>query len=568
MKAMMQKIWTLPPAIPVEIEAALRVWSPLQSRLLALRGAQNVDQAELFLRRLTPHSTDPFGLKDMQLAVDRIQAAIKQRELVVVYGDYDADGVTSTALLTSALSQLGAKVTWYVPDRFHEGYGLNERAVQKLADEGATLIVTVDCGIRAHAQTRYANNLGVDVIVTDHHLPDESLPEALAVIDPKQGDDDYPYDGFAGVGLAYKLVEALYESAGRDDTAQFLELVAIGTIADLAPLRSENRMLVSLGLENLNASNRMGCLALIELAGYRQGNLDSSSVGFGLGPRINAAGRMEHARHAVELLLTQDEFRAKELALRLNDYNNKRRRITVENLELARQQSVADGSIPMLILASHADYHEGVVGLAASRLVDEFYRPAMLIKESAKIHKGSARSIPEFHITNALDQCGDLLVKHGGHASAAGFSIKKENLSDFHEKMAELATAQLEGEDLRPKIELEAEVEFSELTDELMEFLDQLAPFGEGNPSPLFGTRNAQVLSKRVVGADRRHLKLSLRQGNRVFDAIAFGLAELYSSLGREVDIAYRFERNEFKGIQTMQLNMRDIRNAEGSTSS
>lgn len=558
----MQKIWNLPPAITPEIDQALSHWTPLERRLLALRGIQNAEQAELFLQRKITASTDPFALKDMRQAVDRIQLAMRQTENIVIYGDYDADGVTATALLTGALSQLGAQVDWYVPDRFQEGYGLNVAALEKLAADGTTLIITVDCGIRSHPQTQFANDRGIDVIITDHHLPDDTLPNALAVIDPKRAEDDYPYDGLAGVGLAYKLAEALYHDAGREDVTQFLDLVAIGSIADLAPMQGENRGLVSQGLEKLNASHRMGVLALIDMAGYRQGNLDSNSIGFGLAPRINASGRMAHARHAVELLLTTDEFRANELAIQINDFNNKRRRVTVENLDLARRQTVTTGSIPFLILASHADYHEGVVGLAASRLVDEFYRPAMLIKEYEEVHKGSARSIPEFHITDALDQCARFLVRHGGHASAAGFSIQKENLADFQVQMTELASAQLEGQDLRPKIELQSEVEFSELTEELLRFLDQLAPFGERNPSPLFETRDALVLSKRVVGADRRHMKLSLRQGNRVFDAIAFGQAGHYNTLGREVDVAYRFERNEFQGVQSLQLNVRDIRNA------
>lgn len=561
---MIRKKWSIAAPTSPEVEQALGQLPAMQRRLLALRGVQNMEQAELFLKRQTPYATDPFALTDMRPAVDRIQAAIQQRERMAVYGDYDADGVTATALLTSALEQLGADVSWHVPNRFRDGYGLNESAVQKLASEGVRVILTVDCGIRSHAQTQFANQQGLDVIITDHHLPDQTLPQALAVIDPKREDDRYPFDGLAGVGLAYKLAQALFLDAGREIRAQFTDLVAIGTVADLAPLSGENRMLVARGLENLNTNTRMGSLALIEIAGYRQGNIDSNSIGFGLAPRINAAGRMDDAAQAVELMLTQDEFRANELAIRLNDLNRDRRKITSDNLELARDQIRTDRAVPDLIFASHADFNEGVVGLAASRLLDEFYRPAVLIKEYAAVHKGSARSIPEFHITEALDQCRDLLAKHGGHASAAGFSLPAENLAEFRERLTGLAIEKLEGQDLRPKLELEAQVDFSDLVPELMEFLDQLQPSGQGNPAPIFGTRGAQVLSKRVVGGDASHLKLSLRQGNKVFDAIAFGQADRYSSLGREVDLAYRFERNEFKGIQTMQLNVLDIRAAEG----
>ena len=554
---MTAKRWIRPEPLKPETRAGLE---PAQLAILARRGISTDSEVEEFLGRRYRQNTDPFQLNDMDRAIERLQSARDAGERVVVFGDYDADGTTSTALLVGVFESLGFDTDWYIPSRFTEGYGLNESALSKLRSAGAEVVVSVDCGIRSNAVVEHANQEGLDIIITDHHLPGPELPLAKAVVDPNREDDSYPYKGLAGVGIAYKLAEALTQSIGDGGAAEHLDLVAVGTIADLAPLTDENRYLVSQGIEKLNNSTSPGLRALSEFAGYKQGSIDSSSIGFGLGPRLNAAGRIADARLAVELLLAKDGSSAWESAGKLDRLNRERQDLTIEALELARRTALENRQSDHLLVATGTDFHEGVLGLAAGRLMDEFYRPALVARLDEGVLRGSARSIPEFHITEALQACSDLLIKFGGHAQAAGFSLVAENQKPFVERLAELAADSLYGLELMPSLDIDASLEFTELDDDLMSFIDRLQPCGQANPYPVFSTSGVEILSKRTVGKGGRHLKLTVRQSGKVFDGIAFGFGKQISELSERSEIAYRLERNEFRGVTTLQLNVQDLR--------
>ena len=552
------KRWIRPDHFSGEVIAGL---TPTQTAILSHRDLTSEQEIAAFLDKRYGNSTDPFQLKDMDRAVDRLQSARRADERVSVFGDYDADGTTATALLTGVLRSLGFDTGWYVPNRFTEGYGLNESALTEIRGSGTAVVISVDCGIRSNAVVESAGREGLEVIITDHHLPGPELPPALAVIDPNRDDDPYPYKGLAGVGVAYKLAEGLIQSSGGGNLTEQLDLLAVGTIADLAPLTDENRQLVAAGIEQLNTATRPGLRALSEFAGHKQGSISSSSsVGFGLGPRLNAAGRLADASLAVELLLARDGTAAWERAGELDRLNRERQDLTIETLERARANALENRQSEHLLLAAAPEFHEGVLGLAAGRLVEEFYRPALVARITGEEMRGSARSIPEFHITDALQACSDLLLRFGGHAQAAGFSLLVENREPFMSRLAELAGDKLSGLDLMPSLAIDASLDFGELNDELMAFIDRLQPCGQANPYPVFSTSGVEILSKRVVGKGGRHLKLTVRQSGKVFDAIAFGFGKQIGELSKRLEMAYRLERNEFRGVVSLQLNVQDLR--------
>lgn len=551
------KRWIHPGPFSGEAIAGL---TSTQTAILSQRDLTSEQEIAAFLDKRYGDSTDPFQLRDMDRAVDRLQSARRADERVVVFGDYDADGTTATALLTGVLRSLGFDTGWYVPNRFTEGYGLNESALTEIRGAGTAVVISVDCGIRSNAIVESAGREGLEVIITDHHLPGPELPSALAVIDPNRDDDQYPYKGLAGVGLAYKLAEGLIQSSGGGSLAEQLDLLAVGTIADLAPLTDENRQLVAAGIEQLNAATRPGLRALSEFAGHKQGSISSSSVGFGLGPRLNAAGRLADASLAVELLLAKDGTAAWERAGELDRLNRERQDLTIETLERARASALDNRQSEHLLLAAAPDFHEGVLGLAAGKLVEEFYRPALVARIEGEEMRGSARSIPEFHITEALQACSDLLLRFGGHAQAAGFSLLTKNREPFMSRLTVLAADKLSGLDLMPSLAIDASLEFGELDDELMAFIDRLQPCGQANPYPVFSTSGVEILSKRVVGKGGSHLKLTVRQSGKVFDAIAFGFGRQIGELSNRLEMAYRLERNEFRGVVSLQLNVQDLR--------
>jgi single-stranded-DNA-specific exonuclease len=540
------KRWIWPEKELVLFDKSLECYTPVERRLLQGRGIMTNQDADAFLNNTPPEIDDPFAIRNMDKAIKRILSAMGAGEHVVIYGDYDADGITATTLLIEALREERLKVDYYIPDRMTEGYGLHNEALDFIKSLGANLVITVDCGIRAIEEIRYAKSLGLEVIVTDHHAPGPELPEAYTIINPKQEGDTYPFKGLAGVGLAYKVYQALRSKIGKETSQDKLELVAIGTIADLAPLNGENRYLVAKGLQSLNNTKRLGLKALAEVARVSNKTIDADTVGFALGPRINAAGRLESAQKALELMITEDRECAKELALELDQINRRRQKLTGQVVELARMQVINQSRIRNLIFAAHPEFHEGIVGLAASRLVEEFYKPAIVATKGEEFTRGSARSIPGFH-------------QYGGHSSAAGFTVPTSELDNFWEKLEIFAEGKMEDLEIIPKVEVEAEVSFSDITNELLEFVESLQPCGIGNPKPLFGARGVQVLNKRGVGREQKHLKLTLKSEGRIFDAIAFRKGHLVEELPPMIDAAFYIERNIYMGYESIQMNIQEI---------
>lgn len=560
---MLQKHWDIPSKMPPDVDDALSSYNPILRQLLCNRGLKTDHAARRFLSAEVEFDADPFQLAGMDAAVERIRHAVAQGQTIAVYGDYDVDGVTATALLAEALQWLGATVRPYIPHRFEEGYGLNVEALDNLKADGASIVVTVDCGIRSLEEARHARAIGLDLVITDHHHPlGQELPAALSVICPKQTGDTYPEKNLAGVGIAYKLAQAL----GRGGKAQvgderLLDLVALGTVADLAPLTGENRMLVRGGLKELRQTTRQGLFSLAAVAGLALSNVSSSHIGFMLGPRLNAAGRLDSAVAALELLTTTDSVRAGQLAQQLEVQNRQRQALTRETQERAEALVLAEETEPMLLFAADESFNAGVVGLAASRLSDTYYRPAVVAAKGTEETRGSCRSIREFHITDALDQCADLLVRHGGHAAAAGFTVRNEKLSELKQRLKSIAVRQLGEQDLRPTLSADMEVKLSDMSFDLHRDLTPLEPTGYGNPEPVFVSRGARVRSWRTVGAEGRHLKLKFEdERGATLDAIGFRLGQEFQSPLPYVDIAYTLEVNEYGGRTNLQLNLKDLR--------
>ncbi len=565
---MLKKRWRIAPPVPQSHLTRFPHLSPLIIQLLYNRGIRSPGDVQAFLEGEGSEG-NPFLLKGMNEAVTRLRWAIRRGELMAVYGDFDADGVTATALLVQTLEALGGRVRPYIPNRFDEGYGLNKGALRHLAQEGMRLVVTVDCGIRSVKEVRYGRKLGLDIIVTDHHSVGEELPPATAVVNPKRKDSRYPFEELSGAGLAFKLAQALLR-ANRQvpvargeveiDEEDLLDLVALGTVADLVPLLDENRALVKRGLAKLNDPQRPGLQAMMAQAGVQPGQVDTTTIGYILGPRINAAGRLDDAIISYELLISRSPLEAGGRARELEEKNRERQRLTVETLERAREQVLAEAEEATILIAAAEDFPPGVVGLAASRLIDEFYRPAMVIELGPERSRGSARSIPEFHITDALDQCAELLIRHGGHAAAAGFTVANENLDIFLESMRRIADEQLGDLELVPTLDIDAELNPSDLNWATQALLKGLEPFGEGNPTPLFLSRRVLVREAWPVGAEGRHLKLTLSDGKYIWDAIAFRQGKRAPELSRYIDVVYSLEVNEWDDQRRLQLNVKDWR--------
>jgi single-stranded-DNA-specific exonuclease len=552
--------WTIPKFPPDEVSKSLRSFNRIEQQILFNRGYLTEASANEFLNPGAFVEADPYLIKEMNEAVSRINVALEEGQEITIYGDYDADGVTATALLAEALREVGASVSVYFPDRFAEGYGLNRQAVERIAASDAKLLITVDCGVRAIEEVAHATKLGLDVIITDHHIQGEVLPEALALLNPHRADTKYPYEGLAGVGVAYKLAQAIFREKGLPSSKEtaLLDFVAIGTVADMVPLTGENRALVKMGLDVLNSSPRIGLKALIDVSGYREGGIDSTSIGFGLGPRLNAAGRVQSALTAYELLVATKPQTASDIAKKLEQLNTKRKQLTLDVVERAIE-TIKRSDIEPILLVAEPDFHEGVVGLAASRLCDEYYRPAIVGKVGESYTRASARSIPGFHITAALEKCSDLLNRFGGHEAAAGFSIRNENIQPLQKRLADIAEQELSDDELIPSMAIDSKAEFDELGEGIMKFIDLLQPCGQGNNWPIFCTEQVQVRDSRLVGADKSHLKMTLRKSSMSFDAIAFRMGDIIGRLPEFIDIAYRMERNSYLGYESLQLNIVDI---------
>ncbi len=561
------KHWNIPPIISPEADSALSKFPPILRQILFNRGYPTDAEARAYLNAKPEFDTDPFQMTGMREAIDRIRTAIQNEEPIAIYGDYDVDGVTSTALLVETLTFLNANVRGYIPNRFEEGYGLNNNALDELKASGVKLVITVDCGIRSPNEALHARTLGLDLIISDHHHPAEGdLPPAFAVINPKQPGDKYPDKDLAGVGIAYKIAEALNSNPQPINLDTLLDLVALGTVADLAPLVGENRILVRKGLRQMKQTTRQGLFSLAAVSDIKLDKVNAGNIGFSLGPRLNAAGRLKEALAAYELLITKDPARAGQLAQELNVQNRERQSITREMQVEAEAIALADDPNAYLLFAAREDFNSGVIGLAASRLADTYYRPAIVASKGEEETRGSCRSIPEFHITDALDQCADLLVRHGGHAAAAGFTVRNENLSELVTRLKAIAADKLSNVDLKPTVTADAEVSLVDVRPELFEkCLKYLEPTGYGNPNAVFVARNVKVKNARAIGADAKHLKLLLEdEGGYTHDAIGFRFGDWQKKMPPHVDILFTYEVNEYNGRIGYQLNLKDLK-ATGS---
>lgn len=560
------KRWQTAPRLPAETEDALREFPGFMRQILYNRGYTQAETAQAFLAGRSPTPTDPFNLKGMETVVERLWQAVAQHEPVAIYGDYDVDGVTATVLLVEALNAAGGEARPYVPNRFDEGYGLNNEALDALHQAGIRLVVTVDCGVRSIAEADFARALGLDLIITDHHHPAVELPWALAVINPKQPGDGYPDKDLAGVGLAYKIVQGLFQRHPQPGLLpeDWLDLVALGTVADLAPLLGENRELVADGLKVIQAVKRQGVYSLAQTAGIRLERTSAMDVGFVLGPRLNAAGRLESALAAFDLLTVRDPVQAGELAQKLEVQNAKRQQLTREIQAQAAEMALAGQPNPVLIFAASPDFGEGVVGLAASRLVELYYRPAIVAHQGEEFTRASCRSIPEFHITEALDTCADLLVRHGGHKMAAGFTVRNEHVGELIARLENLARQQLDGQDLRPLLLADYELPLARMEGSIpfkvLDELRKLQPTGQGNPEPVFVSRGLQVKGARAIGRDSSHLRFTVNAGRISFNAIAFRQGQWAEHMPEQVDLMYTLELNEYNGEVRVQLNVKDLK--------
>lgn len=560
--------WELRASVPGRERRALEEagFPPLCAAVLCARGLDTPEKAGAFLRSGPELLHDPFLMLDMDRAAARVQAALDADETVAVYGDYDVDGITSTALLTEFLRSRGGRVVSYIPDRIEEGYGLNKNAIRRLHDRGVTVIVTVDCGITATAEVEYAGQLGMDVVITDHHHCKTGLPDAAAVVDPRRPGCPYPFSELAGVGVALKLALALTPEAERQAVLErFSDLAAIGTVADVMRLSDENRAIVTLGLARLGHTRRPGLHALLREALPNQEAPNAMGISYGLAPRINAAGRMERAEVALELLLTRDAARGEELAHELCALNRERQAIEMEMFEqcselLSRRPEL---TAPAIVL-SGAGWHQGVAGIVASRLAERYACPAFMICLDQGRGKGSCRSFGGFNLFAALERCAPLLEEYGGHAQAAGFTILEENLPAFRQRICALVTEYSGGQPMTACLEVDAQVDdCGLLTCEQVDALDLLEPFGTGNPRPVLCLRGAAVTACADVGGGR-HLKLRLKWDGRLFDAIFFSAnaAAAGVSVGDRIDVAFTPQINSFRGHREVQLQLCDLRAA------
>jgi len=551
--------WNLLPPAPAQYLANTSGLPPLVAQLLYNRGITEPSRIRAFLTGDKCLSGNPSLLPDIHQATTRIYRALLSGEKIAIYGDFDVDGITGTALLVQGLSSLGGKVIPYIPHRLTEGYGLKTSTLENLQQQGISLVITVDCGITAIPEVKKAQKKGLDIVITDHHTPLPEIPPAVAAVDPKLPHSKYPFSELTGVGVALKLLQALLKGMGKEKQAdELMDFVALGTIADIAPLLGENRYLVQQGLKLINADPRPGLRELIAQTGLTPGSIDSENVSWVLAPRLNAAGRLAHAMTSYKLLMTDSPQEARQLSIWLDKTNTERQKLTVTALNKAREQILAQG-ISSLLIAGDKDCPLGIAGLVAGRISDEFYRPTIIMRTGDRTSSGSCRSIPEFNIIQALNQCGNLLTQFGGHSQAAGFTLPTENLARFKQCLSQLAATQLEGVDLRPHLDIDAEVVLPDLAGDTFQTIQQLAPFGCGNPSPTFTSHEVEVVGCRTVGNNEDHLKLRLKQGNTVWDGIGFRFGDRLAEISSPLDIVYNLEIDKWSGEERLRLNLLDF---------
>ena len=540
--------------------------SEVLARLLVLREIKTFAQAKYFFRPSLESLYDPFLMDGMETATTRVITALTENELITIYGDYDVDGTCSTALLYMFLKELGANVEYYIPKRLTEGYGLSMQSMDFVKERGTDLLITVDCGITAIEETEYANTLGMDVIICDHHQPKEELPPALAVLDPLKPQCNYPFGYLSGAGVAFKLAQGVSERIGkRNLPLKYLDLVALAGAADIVPLIDENRVLVKEGFNLINENPRPGILALVKISNMEPGNLTSGQVVFTIAPRINAVGRLGDAERAVELLITEDIEKAVELAQVLESENIERRKIDEDTFERALDfvESTLDLDTDIPIVLHAENWHPGVIGIVASRLVEKYYRPTVMLTTVDGVAKGSARSISNFNIYEALKKCEDLLIHFGGHQAAAGLAVEIENLEEFKTKFKQVVKESLTEADLHPEVMIDSKIKFSEITPKFFRIIDQFSPFGPGNMRPVFLAENVEMVSSpRIVG--NNHLLVCFRQNgsDKTFDCIGFNLGEYFNKIIQPdvaLDIVFTIDKTVRDGRTFPQFRLKDI---------
>jgi single-stranded-DNA-specific exonuclease len=570
---MQSKRWLIAapnPMVEEKLAAALQI-RPLAARLMANRGITTVEGGREFLTPSLQRLYDPFLMRGMSEATDRLIRGIRSHEPIAIYGDYDVDGITATAVLSWFFRDIGVPAPYYLPHRMREGYGLNAEAVRKLAEQGTRILITVDCGITGHEEVQLARRLGMDVVVTDHHQVPPTLPDAVAVLNPHQSECAYPGKELSGVGVAFKLVMALRSRLRQEsrwvgrlpNLRQHLDLVALGTVADIAPLLGENRILVRHGLLELTHSQKLGLQTLKRVTHIAEQEIGPRHVGFTLAPRLNAAGRLAAAKAGVELLLADDAGRAEKLAHYLDSVNRERQTVQAQIYAEAKAVIEAEGGVDKrwaIVLASEG-WHPGVVGIVASKLVEEFGRPTVLIGLEGETGKGSGRSIAAFHLYNALVACQELLAGFGGHEHAAGLRLHREQVPRFQEALNRVARERLTEADCAPLLAIDAEVRLEEIDDPFLEFIARLEPFGEGNPQPLLLARGVEVVGEpTLVGKEQQHLRLTLRQGNMILRGIGFAMgARLAQVTGGMLDIVFSPQRHVWNERTERQLIIKDL---------
>lgn len=539
---------------------------PIISKILLSRGIDTYDKAKVFFRGKMENLYDPFLLTDMTKAVERIIRTLQQQKKILIYGDYDVDGITAVSMLYLLLSQLGADVSFYIPHRVQEGYGISTTGIEEAAKLNTDLIISVDCGVTAIREVEYARQLNMDVIISDHHEPGLHLPNAYAILNPKCEQSNYPFQELAGVGVAYKLAQALISALNLNGSLleDFVDLVAIGSAADIVPLIDENRIFVKEGLKKLNETKRPGMQALLQVAGLLNKPIGTGQIVFIIAPRINAVGRMGNAERAIELFTTQNYDRALEIANLFEAENRQRKNIDEETFRMAQQivEENYDLSKQYGLVLHQDGWHPGVIGIVASRVVEKYYRPTVMISMEENIGKGSARSIAGFDIHLALKQCEDLLIGFGGHKYAAGLTIERDKIEPFRERFNQIVLQRLDEDLLSPKLRIEGEIRLSEINARLYKFLKLLAPFGPQNMRPVFLSQKVQVVGTPVI-VGNNHLKFKVRQDGVVLDAIGFNLGDLKYRIepgASNLDMTYVIEENTHLGRTTLQLRVKDLR--------
>ena len=559
----MNKKWQIYETDKEKVEEVKRKYqiNELLATILVNRNIINEEDIRLFLNPTREDFYDPFLIKDMDIAVDRILQAIDKKEKVTIYGDYDVDGITSITVLKSFLKDIGIEANFYIPNRLEEGYGLNKNAIDKIKQNGCDLMITVDCGISAIEEIKYANSLGIETIVTDHHEAGNELPEAIAVIDNKRKDSTYPFRELAGVGVVFKLTQALGIKLGlKEETyLKYLDIVCVGTISDIVPLVDENRVIAKLGLMLVKQTKNIGLKSIINSSGYTK--IDSNTISFGVAPRINACGRMGKAEEALELFLSKDIYEVNDLTKKLNEHNRKRQETEKSIFESALkkiQEEHLDEN--KAIIVGGENWHHGVIGIVSSKITEMYFKPSILLSfEEDGIGKGSGRSIPGFDLHDALMKCLDTIEKFGGHSMAVGITIKKDKLEEFKKEFEEIAT-ESHIEEIVPIINIDAKIALGDINKEMVESLKQLEPFGEANKMPIFAFKNLKIDSIRAL-SEGKHLKLTLKEDNYIINAIGFNIGNLSEEyrIGDKVDIAGVLEINTFNGVDNLQINIKDI---------